>query len=173
MKLDRLETHDRLLELQKQADNISQGCQDCINARPKEFGSHPFYIFAHKRELGVDEKFSIMMNGGYRGMGDVPTHRLIWVPRLKKPSAQTNSMLFKYYPSEDLINVLWIIPAPELWDQYSEDKMCENKVVMESIHMFKTDKLKLEQDEKDDLSDKEIEKIYKQIATTKKKKILL
>ena len=45
MKINTLETHDRLKEFHKQADLIAQGCQDCINNRPKSFENHPFYIF--------------------------------------------------------------------------------------------------------------------------------
>ena len=106
MKINRLETHDRLLEFQKQADEISQGCKDCIDNRPKEFGNHPFYIFAHKREIGIDERFSLMITQGIPDITKVPTHRMIWQPRLKKPEAQINSMLFKYYPKEDIINII-------------------------------------------------------------------
>ncbi|HEY5236436.1 MAG TPA: hypothetical protein VIJ14_09680, partial [Rhabdochlamydiaceae bacterium] len=59
MKLNSLETHDRLIQFKKQADYISEGCQQCINNRPKEYLDHPFYIFAHKRTLGVDEKIAL------------------------------------------------------------------------------------------------------------------
>ena len=49
MKANKLESHDRLLELHKKKDIIEKGCQDCIDNRPAEFEDHPFYIFAHKR----------------------------------------------------------------------------------------------------------------------------
>ena len=167
MKISRIDAHDRLLEFGKQADYISKGCQECIDNRPDEFEMNPFYIFAHKRELGQDEKWSLFVNGGYLDLKSVPTHRMIWIPRLRKPEAQENSMLFKYYPIQDIVKVIWMIPDKELWDTYSKGKLTENKIVSESIHAFKKDKRKLELDEEDDLSEKEAHKIYRQIAQNK------
>ncbi|MEK6884299.1 MAG: hypothetical protein AABY22_32005, partial [Nanoarchaeota archaeon] len=46
--------------------------------------------------------------------------RLIWMPRLTKPRAETNSMLFKAYPGSDNIKVIWMIPAPEMWKQFQK-----------------------------------------------------
>jgi hypothetical protein len=182
MKINTLETHDRLQEFQKQADNISQGCQECIANRPAEFENRPFYIFAHKREIGTDERIE-MYNSDlytslkeldyarkYRALADVPTARLIWEPRLTKPAAQENSMLFKSYPSKDLINVIWIIPARELWDQYQKGKMTENMVVCESIYKYINKKEELEAREEDDLSDEEIHRIYSEISRNAQRK---
>lgn len=169
MKINRLETHDRLLHLQKQADYISQGCQECIDGRPQEFGNIPFYIFAHKREIGIDERFALYLQGYYKQLSEVPTHRFIWMPRLKKPEAQENSMLFKCYPLEDVIKVIWILPEYSTWDQYTKDKMMENSVVCESVYWFKTDKKKLEADEADDVTEEMAKNIYKEIAKNKKK----
>lgn len=168
MKIDRLETHDRLLSFQKQSDYISQGCQDCINKRPTEFGNLPFYIFAHKREIALDERYSLYATGQFKTLDEIPTHRMIWVPRLKKPNSQTNSMLFKYYPSSDTIKIVWMIPERETWDQFAKGKITENNLVSESIHWFKNDKKKLEADEEDDLSDEECHRIYSEIARNKK-----
>lgn len=167
MKIQRNDAHDRFLEFGKQADYISEGCQDCIKNRPDEFEQHPFYIFAHKRELGIDERWAIFVDGGYLDIKNVPTHRMIWSPRLTKPSAQENSMLFKYYPSTDLINVVWLLPDKALWDQYSKGKMTENKLVYESIQLFKSNKAKLEEREDDDLSEQHANAIYKKIAQGK------
>jgi hypothetical protein len=167
MKINRLETHDRLLEFKKQADYISQGAQDCIKNKPGEFENYPFYIFAHKREIGIDERFSIARDCAIP-IDQVPTHRMIWIPRLKKPEAQINSILLKHYPKEDVINVIWMIPEPELWDEYLMGKMCENKTVSESIWLFKTDKKKLEADEPDDLSEEKVKEIYRKIGARQK-----
>lgn len=164
--IKRTDAHDRLIELQKQADHISQGCQDCIKNRPEEFGNHPFYIFAHKREIGQDERFSLFLE--YGSFDKVPTHRLIWQPRLTKPKMEENSMLFKYYPKNDVIKVIWMLPARELWDQYSKGKLSENKVVSESIYDFKNNKVKMEEKEEDDLSDKMIDTIYNSMGKEKK-----
>lgn len=148
MKLNRLETHDRLLDFNKQKDYISKGCQDCIRGRPEEFQNHPFYIFAHVRTHD---------NGWSK--------RLIWEPRLTKPKAQTNSMLFKAYPGSDVVKVIWMIPARELWDQYTLGKMMENKTVCDSIHAFQYDREKLEEKEPDDPSDDVVDQIYRDIST--------
>lgn len=146
MKINRLDAHDRFEYFTKQSFDIAECCQDLINKRP--FGDHPFYIFAHARTLE-----------------DGVTKTLIWQPRLTKPKSQTNSMLFKAYPGTDVIKVIWMIPARELWEQYTKGKMTENKTISESIEMFKTNRNKLEEKEPDDLSDEQIDQIYKEIAT--------
>jgi len=176
MKVNILDAHDRLLQFKKQSDYISKGCQDCIKSRPNEFGSHPFYIFAHKREIGEDEKISIynqdlqdsLVNIGYKRkyskIEQVPTHRLIWAPRLTKPTAQENSMLFKYYPSFDHIKIMWIIPDRSMWGQYIKDNLTENQIVCESIHDFRNNKGKLERVEDDDVSEEMAKEIYMAIS---------
>lgn len=151
MKLNKLETHDRLQHFTKQDFSIGECCQDLINQRP--FGDHPFYIFAHAR---TDD--------------DGVTKRMIWQPRLTKPKAQSNSMLFKAYPGSDNIKVIWMIPAEELWGQYQKGLMLESQIVSESIYNYKNHTKKLEEKEPDDLNDDEIDNIYKQIAMTSKAK---
>lgn len=170
MKVSRLETHDRLEHFKNQEFDIGKTCQEMIDSRP--FGDHAFYIFAHKREIGLDERISIfnqnLMNPvdqiQFTALEQVPTARIIWQPRLTKPKVQTNSMLFKAYPGTDTIKVIWMIPSPELWDEYTKGKMLENKTVCESIHDFKNNPNKLEAPEDDDLDEKAIENIYKQIS---------
>lgn len=180
MKLNRLETHDRLLVFSSQADNISQGCADCIRNRPEEFKNLPFYIFAHKRQIGSDERFSLLEQDHLRHLDDpfyerkyyqiedVPTTRLIWIPRLSKPVPQENSMLFKAYPPSDAIKVIWILPEHELWPQYAKDKMTRSDIVSESIHNFLNNNKKLMASESDDLSEDEIDKIYERISKNEK-----
>lgn len=145
MKLDRLETHDRLQHFTKQSFDIAECCQDMINKRP--FGEHPFYIFAHAR---TDE--------------DGVRKRLIWQPRLTKPKSQSNSMLFKAYPGTETIKVIWMIPSEELWGQYGKGLMTENKIVSESIHDFNHNRAKLEQKEDDDLTDAQIDSVYQNLS---------
>ena len=144
MKLDRLETHDRHQHFTKQNFDIGECCQDLINQRP--FGEHAFYIFAHSR---TDE--------------DGVTKRLIWQPRLTKPRAQTNSMLFKAYPGSDVIKVIWMIPERHLWAQYKKGNVTENQTVLDSINDFQHNRDKLEMKENDDLSDQAIYDIYTSI----------
>ncbi len=154
MKLNRLETHDRLQHFTKQSFDISECCQNLINQKP--FGNHPFYIFAHTR---TDD--------------DGVTKRLIWQPRLTKPKSQTNSMLFKAYPGSDNIKVIWMIPDREMWDQYTKGKITENKTVIESIHNFQFNRKLLDEKEPDDLSDAEIDAIYRELSIEAKRKKLM
>lgn len=147
MKIERLETHDRLLQFQKQKDYISQGCQDCIKNRPEEFGNHPFYIFAHVRTS----------ENGY-------TKRLIWEPRLTKPKAQTNSMLFKAYPPTDKIKVIWMLPVREQWGQYKKENVTADDITRKSIEDFQHNRNALECNEEDDLSEEQINFIYREMS---------
>jgi len=144
MKLDVKDAHDRFKYFTNKNFSISECCQDLINQRP--FGEHAFYIFAHSR---TDE--------------DGITKRLIWQPRLTKPKAQTNSMLFKAYPGKENIKIIWMIPARELWGQYKFGLITENKTISDSIYDFEYNREKLEKKEPDDLDDKTIDAIYKQL----------
>lgn len=150
MKLNHLDVHDRLLDFKSKTFDIGECCQDLINQRP--FGEHSFYIFAHAR---TEE--------------DGSTKRLIWQPRLTKPKAQTNSMLFKAYPGKDTVKVIWMIPAREMWYQFRQGTLFESQIICESIEAFEHDRQKLECREEDDLSDEKIDDIYKQISISAKR----
>src|SRR5215470_6737494 len=83
MKLNRLETHDRLQHfVQDQSKNIWQGADDCMKRNPLSLAlqdrSPYIYIFAHPRTAD-----------------DGVTKRMLWQPRLTKPQAQSNSYLFR------------------------------------------------------------------------------
>ncbi len=181
MKLNRIETIDRYAEFKKQGDYISKGCSDCISNRPQEFLNHPFYIFAHKREIGQDERLSIFNQDltsfmtdptymrKYWRLESVPTHRLIWIPRLTKPSAQTNSMLFKSYPPGDNIKVIWMIPDKSMWKQYEKGNLTESNLTAWSIAQYKDHKRRLEISEDDDVTQEEANRIYAEISKNKSK----
>lgn len=151
MKISKLDAHDRYKFFQKQSFLIDECCQNLVDQRP--FGEHPFYIFAHTRteEDGV-------------------TKRLIWQPRLTKPKAQTNSMLFKAYPGTDLIKVIWMIPDRALFKQYGKGLVTENTTVYESIQMFEHNREALERKEEDDLTDEQIDAIYNSLSAEAKRK---
>lgn len=151
MKVNYLETHDRLSHFTKQSFDIAECCQDLINQRP--FGNYPFYIFAHAR---TDD--------------DGVTKRLIWQPRLTKPSAQTNSMLFKAYPTTDLVKVIWMIPDRALWDQFKKGQMMENDLILESIYNFENKRAMLEVPEEDDLTEERIDQVYRDISFNSKRR---
>jgi hypothetical protein len=147
MNINRLETHDRLLELKSKSNDISECCQDLINQCPFHPYKGPFYIFAHARteDDGIKK-------------------RIIWQPRLTKPKAQTNSMLFKGYPGTDMIKIIWMIPARELWEQYKMGNITEHETVLISIENFKNNRAELEAKESDDLEDSSIDAIYAGIS---------
>ena len=145
MKINPLDAHDRLLHFSKQNFDISECVQDMVDKRP--FGNHAFYIFAHPR---TDD--------------DGVTKRLIWQPRLTKPQAQTNSMLFKAYPGTDLVKVIWMIPDRAMWSQYDKGKLTQNETIWQSIQDFVHNRDKLEEREIDDLTDDEIARVYTEIS---------
>ena len=151
ISIDRLETHDRLQHFTSQNFSISECCQDLINQKP--FGNYPFYIFAHAR---TDENIAIK--------------RLIWQPRLSRPKPQTNSMLFKAYPGTDIVKIIWMIPAREIWDSFKKDKITANPDILASIDAFENNRMSLERPEDDDLPDVEIDEIYRQLAIEAKRK---
>lgn len=167
MKITRSDAHDRFSHFINQGFDISECCQSLIDQRP--YGDHPFYIFAHARTLGMDEKFKLFSSGRYKTFEEVPEKTLIWQPRLTKPKAQSNSMLFKAYPGSDNVKVLWIIPPRELWAQFQYGKMMGNETIVNSINDYLNNKQKLEAPEPDDLSDQAIDLIYKEISIEAKK----
>lgn len=152
MKLNRLETHDRLLHLQKdQALNISKGAQDCLKKNSLSIVLQQYspyiYMFAHPRtaEDGVNK-------------------RMIWQPRLTKPKAQTNSYLFRAQSNSDNIEVCWLIPPREMWPQYNKGNVTEHELVLWSIHNFKHHQKEIEEPFEDDLSDEQCKNIYIKVA---------
>ena len=176
MKVSILDAHDRLQHFHKQSDQISLACQECIDKRPAEFGSYPFFIFAHQRQIDLDERqdsfnydltnsfIDLSYKRRYARLEDVETARLIWIPRLSKPKSQTNSMLFKSYPGIGNIEIIWIIPARELWQEFQKDKLAENKTVIDSIDAFENHRQRLDAPDEDQLPDAIIDKIYQEIA---------
>lgn len=149
MKINRLDAHDRLLHFTKQDHSIEDCAEDLMRQQP--FGPQPFYAFVHAR---TDD--------------DGLRKRLIWQPRLTKPKAQTNSMLFKMYPSTQIVKVIWIIPQRELWPQYKIGNVTESKIVLESIDKFINSRAELEAPEPDDLTDEQILKVYQGLHTYRK-----
>lgn len=154
MKIDRLETHDRYKAFTKQSTDISECCQDLINQRP--FGEHPFYIFAHARTH--EDGFS---------------KRILWQPRLTRPKAQTNAMLFKAYPGTDVIKVCWIIPPREMWSNYEKGKICHSEMIAKVIHDFEYNRVELDRPFDDDYSDEKIDMIYKELSQQAKTKKMI
>lgn len=159
MKLDILEAHDRYKFVVQDSENketISETCQKIIDARP--FGENSFYIFAHARTIGMDEKKN------YIGLSNkIPSHRLIWQPRLSRPKAQENSMLFRVNPGSDNVEIVWIIPSQILWKEFRKGNVVENSVVLESIEMFKNNKELLDKPDPRDVPEEKAREIYREI----------
>lgn len=151
MKVNILDAHDRYLHFVKQEFDIGACCQDLMDKRP--YGDHPFYIFAHAR---TDD--------------DGVRKRLVWQPRLTKPKAEPNSMLFKGYPGTDNVKIIWMIPDPAMWSQFAKGLVAESNIVQESIDAYKTNRASLEAPEEDDLPDHIIDQIYREIALSAKPK---
>lgn len=151
MKLNRLETHDRLEHFVKdQSLNIFQGADDCLKRNPLSLAlqsESPYvYLFAHPRtaDNGVDKV-------------------MYWQPRLTKPEAQTNSYLFRAISKSDNVETFWLIPPIEMWCQYKKGNITEHEVVIWSIDQYRHHKPQLEAPEKDDLPDSRVREIYEKI----------
>lgn len=131
MKLNRLETHDRLHYFLNQQFQMGDCAQSLINQKP--FGEHPFYILCHPRtdEDGINKRY-------------------IWSPWIWKSRAQTNAMLLKAYPNSDILKIMWILPPREMWASFKTGTMFENSLILDSITAFEKDKSALEQPEDDD-----------------------
>src|SRR6185436_5338043 len=121
MKLNRLETHDRLQHFVKdQSQNIFLGAEQCLKDNPLSLAiqeKSPYvYLFAHPRTAD-----------------DGVTKVMYWDPRLSIPEAQTNSYLFRAISKTDTIEVIWLIPPREMWPQYDMGKVTESNEVAWSI----------------------------------------
>ena len=161
MQIDRLETHDRLLHFKEdQAKTIFQGAEDCLkkNLLSLQLQEHsPYvYIFAHPRtcDSSLDK-------------------RLIWQPRLTKPVPQTNSYLFRAVSKTDILEICWLIPPSEMWNQYQKGNVTESHEVLWSIDQYVNNKRGLELPFRDDLSDDAIRNIYRKIAKDRAKQEVL
>lgn len=151
MKINRLETHDRLEHFKKdQSINIFQGAEDCLKKNKLSIAlqdrSPYIYIFAHPRTAD-----------------DGVTKVMYWQPRLTKPEAQTNSYLFRAASKTDILEVCWLLPPIEMWPQYQKGNVTEHDMVFWSINQYKENKKRLEMEEPDDISQERGCEIYKQV----------
>lgn len=152
MKLNRLETHDRLLHFKKdQGVNVAQGAEDCLKRNRLSIAMQKYspyiYIFAHPRTAD-----------------DGVTKRMLWQPRLTKPKAQSNSCLFRAKSNTDILEICWIIPARELWAQYLKGNITESEWVCWSIDKFIHDRNYLEIPFPGDLNEEKCKWIYETVA---------
>lgn len=153
MKLDRLETHDRLIHLHKdQAITLNKGAEDCLKKNRLSLGLQQYspyiYLFAHPRTAD-----------------DGVTKKMFWQPRLTKPSAQTNSYLFRAISHTDKMEICWLLPATETWAQYKKGNVTEHEFVLWSIAQFMYHRNDLEKPFQDDLPEERVKQIYRQVAS--------
>lgn len=161
MKINRLETHDRLDHLQKdQAINLAQGAEDCLKKNALSLALQQYspyiYIWAHPR-TGED---------GF-------TKRMLWQPRLSRPVPQTNSYLFRAKSNSDILEICWMIPPREMWDQYKKGNVTENEIVIWSINEFEHHRKRLEVSHPEDLPEERQRYIYQAIQTGMQTKRLM
>ena len=151
MKINRLETHDRLQHFHKdQTLNISQGAEDCLKKNRLSIAlqerSPYVYLFAHPRTAD-----------------DGVTKVMYWQPRLTKPLAQTNSYLFRAVSKGDLMEVCWLLPPDELEGQHKKGNITEHELVTWSWNQYKHNRKELEKRDPDDLPDDRCRWIYKAV----------
>lgn len=147
MKLNRLDTHDRLEHLiEDQSKTIWQGATDCLTKNSDSLKlqekSPYIYIFAHPRT--DDDGF---------------TKRLLWQPRLIKPKAQPNSYLFRAQSKTDLLEICWLIPAEELWSQYKKENLTNEPTIIWSIDQYLYNRKGLEAPDPNDWTEKQARNI--------------
>lgn len=152
MKINRLETHDRLLHFKKdQSDIVSKGCEECLKSNPLSLSlqkhSDYIYIFAHPRTAD-----------------DGVTKVLYWQPRLSKPTPQSNSYLFRAMSNTDNLEVCWILPPDEMWGQYKKGNVTESEIILWSIDQYSNHKDEMKKPFEGDLSKDQIYNIYRKIG---------
>lgn len=147
MKLNRLETHDRYeYFIKDQSRIISEGADDCLKRNPDSLKiqekCHYVYLYAHPRTHD-----------------DGVSKRLIWQPRLLKPKAEINSYLFRATSGTDLIEICWLLPPIETWNQFFGENLCASQEVWWSINQYKNNREKLEESFPDDLTEEQAKNV--------------
>lgn len=150
MKIHRFDAHDRKQHLIKdQAINIAQGATDCLRKNELSLAlqekSPYIYMFAHPRTNDAGNKV------------------MYWQPRLSRPLPQTNSYLFRAISKTDEVEVCWLIPPREQWDQFMKGKVTEDDLTLWSINQFRNNKEALARDHEDDMPEGLGKKILHQV----------
>lgn len=161
MKIERLEAHDRLLHLIKdQSEQVQKGADDCLLRNPLSLAyqekSHYIYIFGHARTAD-----------------DGVTKRLIWQPRLSKPNPESNSYLFRAKSKTDIMEVCWILPPHETWNQFKKGNVVHSNDITWSIHQYMNNFKELAKPFPDDLSENKCKTILLEIAREMEETIAL
>jgi len=96
---------------------------------------------------------------------------LYWQSRLSIPKPQTNSYLFRALSKTDIIEVCWLLPPREMWEQYEKGKVTEDNWTAWSIEQFKNNRNLLEKPHPDDLPEYQGKKILQQVINEHIQKI--
>lgn len=158
LKVDRLETHDRYKHfMQDQSEGLAKGAETCLKTNPIALAiqqKSPYvYLFAHPRTAD-----------------DGVTKRMLWQARISRPTPQTNSYLFRAISNSDLIEICWLLPPREMWDQYESGKITASELTLWSIDQFKHYRRALAAPHPEDLSDEKGRQIYKEVIQSLKPK---
>jgi len=159
MKVNRLEAHDRLLLYQKQEQDMGEAVLECIKNVPEAIRS-PFYVYGHSRSVAYDEKVSILQ----LGYSNAPDTRLLWIPVITKPKSTPNTYLFLANRQTDIVQIIWMLPKRELWEQYAPGQMFHNENIWTSIQNFLHDRAALDAPDKDGPTEKQQEEWFKIIG---------
>ncbi len=152
MKLNVHDAHDRYKYLIKdQWESISKGADECLLRNPLSLAiqdKSPYvYIFAHPRKTD-----------------DGRNERLLWQPRLSIPNPETNSYLFRAISKTDILQIVWVIPKREMWDQYQKGNVTESETVSWSINQFINNRIGLAKPHPDDMPEEKARLIMKSIV---------
>lgn len=125
MKINRLETHDRLVHFKKDQDvNVFLGAEECLKKNPDslKYQSHSPYIYIYSHPRTTDDGLH---------------KRLLWQPRLIKPKPESNSWLFRAASHTDLLEICWLLPDEMLWPQFEANKLASDPDILWSIEQYK------------------------------------
>lgn len=156
MKLNVLDSHDRLLEIRKtESRKISEGAEECMKSKLslvlQEYSPY-IYLYAHARTTDDGSK-----------------KRIIWQPRLTRPYPEPNSFLFRGISKSDIVEKCWIIPSQDTWGQNKKGNITEDTFVQWSIDQFKNNREEMSKPDPRDLSDDQIRIIYTKMKEDSKK----
>lgn len=120
--------------------------QDLIASKP--FGNRKFYIFSFVKR--VDDSSGVK--------------KMYHQPRLTRPEPLPGTTLMKVDPNDpETAMIIWTLPNEENFGMYKQGKMFADPFVFECIEKFKRNPKEFMQRDPDDLSDKEIKEIYREM----------
>lgn len=150
MKINRLETHDRLLHLKKDQEiNVFKGAEDCLKI--------------NKLSLQYQEKSPYVYIFAFPKTNEYGHPEMYWQPRLSRPTAQTNSYLFRATSKTDIIEVCWLIPPREQWPMFQGSNMMKDELVIWSVNQFRHKRKELEAPHPEDMPEHQMTAILKVI----------